>query len=586
MAGAESAWTPRRASLDRAQVKELDALGQKFDVTEDMLLEAFEMKYGELNKENFKKFPPYCVAKAEPRRAIMQTPATKRKASVAGLAMTPAPEAKRSNSVWSPAVQSPTKELSQGLAVTAQINANLAKTAATAPQLASGGKWLRVELAQGASRSYRAMQQGAPELSAAINDRLERLETMVVREAMASTPDLEHIPVGRACLTTAIVSGRVCCECDYLTDGNFKLNEQSLILEGSRGTSNGLRCELRTSSCPEVQLFPGQVIAAIGKTDPKGNEFYAERIFTGLKVASPSRPLARIKEMMPAWPMSFVVAAGPFSAGTTLDFGVLDALTNMVATEKPRTVVLLGPLVDINNKLIASGDLRNAAGEMISFDDIYSLIFEKIQKLAAVGSQVVIVPALNEALLPCATLPQPPYAFDHPAWKNVTKLQNIRLASNPATLCIGGLRVAVTSTDPMLPVLGDLLVRRPENAPARSPVETALSLLLAQRSLFPAHPAPKGHGCAKLAASHLSSVEFGLEEAVPEVPDMCFFYSRLQHMAKCVDDRVFINPGPAARDAAWGTAASIHIRLPAFNDQSGDIPLDLGNRTRVDFVKL
>ena len=33
------------------------------------------------------------------------------------------------------------------------------------------------------------------------------------------------------------VTGRICCECDSYTDGNFKLNEQSLVRERSLSSS-------------------------------------------------------------------------------------------------------------------------------------------------------------------------------------------------------------------------------------------------------------------------------------------------------------------------------------------------------------
>ena len=40
--------------------------------------------------------------------------------------------------------------------------------------------------------------------------------------------------------------------------------------------------------------------------------------------------------------------------------------------------------------------------------------------------EVVLVPALSEASLPCPALPQPPYAFAGDSWTKLAKLPNVR----------------------------------------------------------------------------------------------------------------------------------------------------------------
>ena len=55
------------------------------------------------------------------------------------------------------------------------------------------------------------------------------------------------------------VVGRVC-----LDGREGKLNASSVLLEGSRETSNGARVALDLSVTEEFSLFPGQIIAAEG----------------------------------------------------------------------------------------------------------------------------------------------------------------------------------------------------------------------------------------------------------------------------------------------------------------------------------
>jgi len=578
-----ASWAKRREKLSAETLKDLDSIAQKYDINDDVI-EAFEMKNGTVSNENAAKFRQYCVAKAE--KLTLPTPAAKRRKEVL---MTPAAESKKEqvSAIWSPGVDTPKAQEPAGMVESTILNVGLAKRVAAAQvQRAADASWLLVESATCAPRP---IAQSPSAVAAAISARVERMEPHLLAAATEGAGEKpEQVAVGESAATqTVVVTGRICCECDSYTDGNFKLNEQSLVLEGARASSNGLRCMLRTTDCPSVQVFPGQVVAVVGKTDLKGDVFIAERLLPGLPVPRPVWPADAVRAFARTEAPSFVVASGPFTTGTSLAYEVLDSLVAYVAKEKPRAVVLLGPLVDTSNKLIASGNLRiGEDGDVLSFEQVYNgVVFEKLRKLAETGSQVVLVPALSEAALPCPALPQPPYAFAGDSWAKLAKLPNVHLASNPCTLRVGGhLRIAVTSTDPVLPVIQDFFQRNAPSAPAPGPAEAGLGLLLAQRSLFPAHPAPKNNPAGRLTASRLADVEFGLDGA--PMPDMCFFSSKLIHMAKVVHGRVFVNPGQTARDAAWGSIAHVHVTPPEAGAGQGDVEVDWGKQVRVDIVKL
>lgn len=53
--------------------------------------------------------------------------------------------------------------------------------------------------------------------------------------------------------------GRICC------DSEGRLNERSVLLEGSVELSNGMRTKLDLSKLDSFKLFPGQVSIALDK---------------------------------------------------------------------------------------------------------------------------------------------------------------------------------------------------------------------------------------------------------------------------------------------------------------------------------
>ncbi len=88
---------------------------------------------------------------------------------------------------------------------------------------------------------YRWMNTPLEKRALAIDQRVEDMEDRLEKHALAvarrreGEAELAISPVGRPCVSTVIVIGRVCCE----TTG--KLNERSVMLEGSLRTSHGQR---------------------------------------------------------------------------------------------------------------------------------------------------------------------------------------------------------------------------------------------------------------------------------------------------------------------------------------------------------
>ena len=130
------------------------------------------------------------------------------------------------------------------------------------------------------------------------------------------------------------VVGRVCC--DAL--GKAALTEASLLLEGSRATSQGARVKLDVSLLRDVSLFAGQVCAVRGR-NPTGACVTAHAVVDALPFEAAATRAAA------AGAARVVVAAGPFVRSGALTYEALGAVLQHCAEHAPAALVLAGPFV-------------------------------------------------------------------------------------------------------------------------------------------------------------------------------------------------------------------------------------------------
>lgn len=364
-----------------------------------------------------------------------------------------------------------------------------------------------------------------------------------------------------------MIVGRVCCE------GEGKLNAQSIFLEGSRATSNACRVRLDLSACPHFALFPGQVVGVVG-VNSVGHTFVARKVLPAMPpaaVAPAAAQQAASSNASPTdeqvHPVTLMTAAGPFTTTDDLTYSPLTALLAKAKEVRPDALVLVGPFVDEQHPLLAAGDLnvtyqelyeRNVVARLSEFVETQ---MEENERNGTKVTQVVMIPSTRDVhhtpvypqpALPslCGVVPEHVLPFIH-------------LAHNPASVRVGGVRVAAGSVDTLM-LLGAQELARIPPPPAGQPKPDRMmrlaSHLLQQRHMLPLFPAPSDERnplpvdvCANLKAGALAA---GL-------PDVLVCPSDLAPFAKIGHAGVLcLNPGRLTRKQAGGNYATVCVRPP------------------------
>jgi DNA polymerase alpha subunit B len=219
--------------------------------------------------------------------------------------------------------------------------------------------------------------------------------------------------------------GRVCKDAE-----EGKINSTSVILQGSRIESAGKRVILNLTELTSYSLFPGQIILVEG-INPSGKEFYVKRIHEGIPRPLPMTSPEKLLEYhhssyyQNSDGLKVLTASGPFTTTDNLNFFPLDSLFQLIMTEKPDLVILIGPFVDLSQPLIQNSDRQlynmnedgsvqygtehNATSELIFIEKIirdgFSAYFGSDENLP---SSFVLIPSLQDGHHP-SVFPQPPF---------------------------------------------------------------------------------------------------------------------------------------------------------------------------------
>ncbi|KAL1986487.1 hypothetical protein VTN96DRAFT_6246 [Rasamsonia emersonii] len=441
---------------------------------------------------------------------------------------------------------------------------------------------------------YKPMAMRLSEASEVLDDRIDEF-TAVFQKHYGS-----EVTFGSAATqsTSEIVAvGRIASDS---LEG--KLNTASLVLETSRRTGAGLRVPLKVDSLPSVQFFPGQIVALRG-INASGQYFSVKEVLpVPLLPPAASSPatIDTINERLGSdqQPLNIFIASGPYTADDNLEFEPLNELCKKAADEYADALILMGPFVDMEHPLIASGDfdLPDVPGIDPDTANLTTLfrhcIAAPLQRLcAAVPSiTIVLVPSVRDAVSKHVSWPQ-----EQLPRKELGLPKQARMVSNPVTLSLNETVIGMLSHD----VLYEL---RKEEALGGRPAEGNLltrlpKYIIEQRHFYPIFPPssreslPRASGAdsvmplgAMLDVSYLKLGEWWNVR-----PDVLITPSMLPPFVKVVESVLVINPGTLSKRRAAGTYAqmAIHPRtMTAEERQEKQLSHKIYERARVDVVRI
>jgi DNA polymerase alpha subunit B len=419
-----------------------------------------------------------------------------------------------------------------------------------------------------------------------LDERIVALGALIVEAHGLAPPHPLNVPTAEP----AVFVGRVCCE----TEG--RLNEESLMLEGSRELSMGTRVRLSVRGVEGgFALFPGQIVAVRGTSD--GRRIDATAVYRGAPAPRPRTAAARLRDIshgaenMDARPATMICAQGPFTFAGDLDYRPFRDLVAAAAAACPDVLVLMGPFVDDTHPLIAAGQPATMTHQDL-FDELIRLL---ARDLAQLPIHVVVVPSTADAHAEFV-FPQPSMRLPSdvpagiaaaagrgdepaaPAGSDGGVAWTLRSLPSPACLAINETVVCLTPYNVLFGLGGDETSRKGHAVPSDR-ISRLAEHLVQQRSVYPVWPVPVGSQF-NIDAAHLCELDV--------TPDVIVSPSQFRFFAKDVAGTLVINPGVLAKGAAAGTYARVAIAPFGTRDlcAEGELEHDVARRARVDIVRL
>ncbi|RHZ82585.1 hypothetical protein Glove_108g25 [Diversispora epigaea] len=355
--------------------------------------------------------------------------------------------------------------------------------------------------------------------------------------------------------------GRICC------DSEGKMNSNSIILE-PLPTLGGKGVKLVLNNLSSYALFPGQIVGIQG-FNTLGQELIVTKIFE-----IPLLPMCRTRSgtvidynygptKLNGNPLKVIIAAGPYTLDSGLEFEPLLELLNKVKIEKPNVLILMGPFIHEDHPLIQEGEMENTPGE--TFRRCISQPLKKfMDNLPEI--KVVVIPSIKDICHHHLAFPQPP--FD----KSGLPPETICFP-NPVQFQINEIIFSICNVD----VLCNIYREEVSTTDKAERIFRTSHHILTQRHLYPLFPPSPGE--VNLDLKHSSSLD------LLYTPDVLILPSKLKHFAKIIDNVICINPGYLAKGLNTYAKMVIHP-FPQELANEADVEHFVHKRTRVEIVRL
>ena len=339
---------------------------------------------------------------------------------------------------------------------------------------------------------YKPMAMHLSEASEVLDDRIDEFKSLI--QAYHNLEDSAFGNAASQATNEIIAVGRIASD---TMEG--KLNAASLMLETSRRTGAGLRVPLKIASV-SGEFFPGQVVAVRG-IDASGDYFSVDEVIE-MPLLPPAASLPSTLDALnerigmtednsdtAPYALNVMLASGPYTADDNIAFEPLKALCEQAASSYADVLILVGPILDLEHPLIASGDFDlpddpNIEPDKATLNDVFRIfIGTPLRHLAEAvpNITIILVPSVRDAINKHVSWPQEP--FD----KKVLGLPKAaKVVTNPVTISLNEIVVSISAQD----VLYDLrkeevIIGKPQenNILARLPRH-----LIQQRHFYPIFP--------------------------------------------------------------------------------------------------
>ncbi|ROT43703.1 DNA polymerase subunit alpha B [Sodiomyces alkalinus F11] len=452
--------------------------------------------------------------------------------------------------------------------------------------------------------AYKPMAMKLSEASEILDDRIDEFIQLTLEH---HNLDLSAFGSAAQQSTTPVIAvGRIASD-----SPEGKLNAASLVLETSRRTGGGQRVALDMAKVRGYSFFPGQIVALRG-INSSGHAFVVDEILElPLLPNAASTPDAlsshrtRLRGDPDAMdsddaasdppPLNVLFAAGPYTADDNLDFEPLHALCSQAADTLVDVVVLIGPFIDAEHPLIATGDfdlpIPESEQDAATMNTVFRHLFAPaLHRLTTANPSVsiLLVPSVRDVIDKHVSWPQ-----DAPARRELGLPKAARFVSNPMTVSLNEAVLGLSSQD----ILWELRHEELVVAPPRDPVTLSrlCRYLLEQRHYFPLFPAtdrsrlPRTGTAEAVPPGAMLDVSYlKLGEMVNVRPDVMVVPSFLPPFAKVIESVLVINPGTLSKRRGAGTYARMTLYPPSLErgGSGGLLSHRLFDRARVEITRI
>ena len=351
--------------------------------------------------------------------------------------------------------------------------------------------------------AYKSMAMKLSDASETLDDRIDEFLALIQSHHSIQDSSLGN-PTAQS--TSEIIAvGRIASDS---ADG--KLNPASLVLETGRRMGAGRRVPLHVDGLSSFDFFPGQIVALKGM-NANGDAFRVSEIL-GIPVLPEAATLpadldiinARLAASTKAehddipsssstHPTNILVASGPYTPSSSLDFAALTALLTRAHDLRADALILLGPFLPLSHPALRNGDFELPDSfpiepDQATINDVFRYhISQPLQRLVQQhpNISIVLVPSVDDAISKHVSWPQ-----DRLPKKDLGLPRQVSCVTNPITLVLNDIAIGMSSQD----ILSELRAQNCVGGSAkleRDALSRMAGLVLQQRHFFPVFPPAK-----------------------------------------------------------------------------------------------